>query len=70
MTQSEAAALFGVPQPRISDLVHARLNLFWLGTLMDMAATAGMAPVVKVARPSLDPPASAVPPGRGILLEP
>ena len=50
MTQSEAAEIFGVTQPRISDLVRGKVNLFSLDTLMDMAATAGMAPMVKVTR--------------------
>ena len=51
MTQGEAAALFGVTQPRISDLVRGKINLFSLDTLMDMAATAGMAPTVKLSKP-------------------
>ncbi|WP_114971050.1 helix-turn-helix domain-containing protein [Rhodoferax ferrireducens] len=42
MLQSEAAALFGVTQPRISDLTRGKINLFSLDTLIDMAATAGM----------------------------
>ena len=51
MTQSEAAALFGVTQPRVSDLVRGKINLFSLDTLIDMAATAGMAPTVTVSNP-------------------
>ena len=51
MTQGEAAALFGVTQPRVSDLVRGKINLFSLDTLIDMAATAGMAPKVKVSKP-------------------
>lgn len=51
MTQDEAAALLGVTQPRVSDLVRGKLNLFSLDTLIDMAATAGMAPMVKVSKP-------------------
>ena len=51
ITQSEAAALFGVTQPRVSDLVRGKINLFSLDTLIDMAATAGMAPIVKVSKP-------------------
>ena len=50
MTQSDAAEIFGVTQPRISDLVRGKVSLFSLDTLMDMAATAGMAPTVKVTR--------------------
>ena len=41
MTQTEAAAPFGVTQPRISDLMRGKFNLFSLDTLMDRAATAG-----------------------------
>ena len=52
MTQGEAAALFGVTQPRISDLMRGKINLFSLDTLIDMAATAGMSPMVKVSKPS------------------
>lgn len=51
MTQVQAAELFGVTQPRISDLVRGKINLFSLDTLIDMAATAGMAPMVKVSKP-------------------
>ena len=51
MTQGEAAALFGVTQPRVSDLMRGKINLFSLDTLIDMAATAGMSPTVKVSMP-------------------
>ena len=51
MTQSDAASLFGVTQPRISDLMRGKINLFSLDTLMDMAATAGMRPTVTVSKP-------------------
>ncbi len=51
MTQGEAAALFGVTQPRISDLTRGKITLFSLDTLIDMAATAGMRPTVKVSKP-------------------
>jgi predicted XRE-type DNA-binding protein len=51
MTQVEAAALFGVTQPRVSDLMRGKINLFSLDTLIDMAATAGMTPMVKVSKP-------------------
>ncbi|APW47341.1 helix-turn-helix motif domain protein [Rhodoferax antarcticus ANT.BR] len=51
MTQVEAAALFGVTQPRVSDLMRGKINLFSLDTLIDMAATAGMSPMVKVSNP-------------------
>jgi predicted XRE-type DNA-binding protein len=44
MIQHEAAALFGVTQPRVSDLMRGKINLFSLDALMDMAATAGLSP--------------------------
>ena len=44
MTQQDAAALFGVTQPRISDLMRGKINLFSLDALIDMAATAGLVP--------------------------
>jgi predicted XRE-type DNA-binding protein len=55
MTQAEAAELFGVTQPRISDLMRGKINLFSLDMLMNMAATAGMSPVVKLSKPKLLP---------------
>ena len=55
MTQSQAAVLFGVTQPRISDLMRGKVNLFSLDTLIDMAATAGMEPTVKVSMPRAAP---------------
>ena len=55
LTQAQAAALFGVTQPRVSDLMRGKVHLFSLDTLMDMAATAGMAPVVKVTMPKAVP---------------
>ena len=53
MTQAEAAELFGVTQPRVSDLMRGKVNLFSLDTLRNMAATAGMSPVIKVSKPRL-----------------
>ena len=32
MTQAQAAAMFGVTQQRISDLMRGKVNLFWLDT--------------------------------------
>lgn len=51
MTQAQAASLLGVTQPRVSDLMRGKINLFSLDTLMDMASTAGMAPTVKMSLP-------------------
>lgn len=46
LTQSAAAGLLGVTQPRVSDLVRGRINLFSTDALIDMAATAGLSPHV------------------------
>lgn len=50
MTQAQAADLFGVTQPRISDLMRGKINLFSLDMLIDMAEAAGMSPVLKLSR--------------------
>lgn len=42
ITQMQAAKLFGVTQPRISDLMRGRINLFGLDALVNMAAAAGL----------------------------
>lgn len=42
ISQSQAAKLFGVTQPRISDLMRGKISLFGLDALVNMAATAGM----------------------------
>ena len=42
MTQKQAADQFGVTQPRISDLVRGKIELFSLEALVDMATAAGM----------------------------
>ena len=55
MTQAEAAEFFGVTQPRISDLMRGKIDLFSLDTLMNMASTAGMSPVVKLSKPKTLP---------------
>lgn len=48
MSQSDAAKLFGVTQPRVSDLVRGKINLFGLDALVNMAAAAGLHVVMKV----------------------
>ena len=42
LSQSQAAKLFGVTQPRISDLMRGKINLFGLDALVNMAAAAGL----------------------------
>lgn len=50
-TQAEAAKLFGITQPRMSDLMRGKIHLFGLESLMDMATTAGLDPHVTVKKP-------------------
>lgn len=42
LSQSQAAKVFGVTQPRISDLNREKVELFGLDALVNMAATAGL----------------------------
>lgn len=42
LTQIKAAELLGVSQPRISNLVQSRIELFSIDSLVDMLAKAGM----------------------------
>ena len=42
LTQAAAASLFEVSQPRISDLVRGKIELFSIDTLVDMLARAGV----------------------------
>lgn len=42
MSQAQAARLFGVTQPRVSDLMRGKINVFGLDALVNMAAAAGM----------------------------
>jgi len=42
MSQVQAAKLFGVTQPRVSDLMRGKINLFGLDALVNMAAAAGL----------------------------
>ena len=42
LTQSQAAKMFGVTQPRVSDLVRGKINLFGLDALVNMATAAGL----------------------------
>jgi len=41
LTQSSAAQLFRVTQPRVSDLVRGRIDLFSIEALVNMLARAG-----------------------------
>ncbi|MBS4048546.1 MAG: XRE family transcriptional regulator [Alphaproteobacteria bacterium] len=42
LTQADAARLLGVTQPRISDLMRGRIDLFAIDTLVNMLHAAGL----------------------------
>jgi predicted XRE-type DNA-binding protein len=42
LTQAQVARRFGVTQPRVSDLVRGRIDLFSIDTLVNMLAAAGL----------------------------
>ncbi|WP_234730198.1 helix-turn-helix domain-containing protein [Acidocella facilis] len=42
LSQRQAAKFFGITQPRISDLLRGKINLFSLDTLVSMATAAGL----------------------------
>lgn len=50
LTQTAAAKLFGVTQPRISDLVRGKIELFSIDTLVDMLARAKVKVQLRVRR--------------------
>lgn len=47
-SQAQAAKVFGVTQPRISDLTRGKIHLFSLDTLVNMVASAGLHVELKV----------------------
>lgn len=49
ISQAQVARQLGVSQPRISDLVRGKIDLFSLDTLVNMLAAAGMHVNVEVA---------------------
>lgn len=50
LTQKKAAKVFGVSQPRISDLVRGKISLFSVDTLISMLTHAGLKVDVRVRR--------------------
>jgi predicted XRE-type DNA-binding protein len=50
LTQSRAATLLGVTQPRVSDLMRGRLELFSLDTLVEMAGRVGFKVDIKLTK--------------------
>lgn len=52
LSQAQAAKLFGVTQPRVSDLVRGKINLFGLDALVSMATAAGLHIEMRVVEPA------------------
>jgi predicted XRE-type DNA-binding protein len=48
-TQAEAARRFGVTQPRVSDLMRGKIDLFGLDTLVNMVGAAGLRVELRIA---------------------
>jgi predicted XRE-type DNA-binding protein len=51
MSQAQAAKLLGVTQPRVSDLMRGKINLFALDALVNMATSAGLHIEMRVSEP-------------------
>ncbi len=47
-TQAEAARHLGVTQPRVSDLMRGKINLFAIDALVNMLAAAGLHVEVRI----------------------
>lgn len=52
ISQAQAAKLFGVTQPRVSDLMRGKINLFGLDALVNMATAAGLHIELRVLEPA------------------
>ena len=52
MSQAQAAKLFSVTQPRVSDLMRGKINLFGLDALVNMATAAGLQIEMQVHEPA------------------
>jgi predicted XRE-type DNA-binding protein len=50
MSQKQAAKVFGVTQPRISDLMRGHIDLFAIDSLINMLAAAGLRVEVRVGK--------------------
>jgi len=42
LTQTDAAKLLGITQPRVSDLMRGKIDLFGIDTLVNLATAAGL----------------------------
>lgn len=50
LTQAKAAALLGITQPRVSDLVRGRIDLFSIDSLVDLLARLGVSVTLRTRR--------------------
>ncbi len=50
LTQAQAAKLFGVSQPRVSDLVRGKIGLFTIDMLVNMLTHAGRRVVMQTTK--------------------
>ncbi|MGA7342294.1 MAG: XRE family transcriptional regulator [Terracidiphilus sp.] len=50
LTQAQAAKVFGVTQPRISNLIHGKIDAFSLDLLVKMTTAAGLRVSMKVSK--------------------
>jgi len=48
LTQAQAAKVFGVTQPRVSNLVHGKIDQFALDMLVKMATAAGLRVTMRI----------------------
>ena len=52
LSQTKAAKVFGVTQPRISNLMRGKIDLFGMDMLVNMLATAGLRVTLQVEKAS------------------
>lgn len=52
LTQAQVATLFGITQPRVSDLIRGKIGLFSLDALVNMAIAAGLQIEMQVLQPA------------------
>lgn len=50
LSQAKAAKMLGVTQPRVSDLMRGKIDLFSVDTLVEMAGAAGLHVKMRVSR--------------------
>jgi predicted XRE-type DNA-binding protein len=52
LTQAKAAKLLGVTQPRVSDLLNGKIDLFSMGTLVKLLSKAGLEVEISIRKPA------------------